>query len=390
MKPIKILCILLLALPSVGWANWNWRNNLEFDPQYRHLNEKGIGSKSDVADIFGLFNSDLQWSSGRHWTIEVKPEIRSVASPGVSQSFPNQISVQTSRRALNFRRELWKSSVSEGYVDMDRFNVDYTFNSSEIFAGRKPITLGVLRFFPVWNKLTLPLIFQPGPEWIENPDVIGASVQSGKMSYRLIGSRGDNAQIDDLALLETRYFGQGFELQAIAGSWWQHTSLGFAAAVDALGSTFRLESLWLGAYDNEPSQWQLGLGAERALTAKWTMNVEALYQSAGLNNSEDLTSLPNRFMSLPGKYYLLPYFSYQLNLLWLLHFGALMSFANYVSCMGLVGFERSLSDNTSLALKIKWPIGASRSEFGAEHVLIPPQGQFGVASTALLQLQTTF
>jgi hypothetical protein len=378
----------LLASPVLSWAGWNIRNNLELAPQYRHLNQHGFSDDQDVIDFFGMLNSDMVWSA-KSLSIEAKPEIRAVQSKYVQGATNNAVSVKTSQRALHSRFTLAHEKEFESYLDFDRLNLKYTFTNGEAFAGRKPVSLGVLRFFPLWNKLTLPLIFQPGPEWIENPDVVGANYQLGRFNYRAFASRGNTAQVDDIVLGEVRFFGKGIELQALGGYWWQHTAIGIAAAIDAFSSTIRLESLYLGEFRNEKSQVQIGVGIERAIDAKWTFVTEALYQSAGVEDFKNLTSPPNRFMALSGKSYLLPYFTYQMNPLWILNFGALAGFSGEMSYVAIGGFEHSLNDNTSLNLKVKWPLGSRGGEFGDQRIDVLGRTA-GMSSTAFLQLQTTF
>jgi hypothetical protein len=70
--------------------------------------------------------------------------------------------------------------------------------------------------------------------------------------------------------------------------------------------------------------------------------------------------------------------------------GFLAGLAGETSYVALGGFEYSVSDNTSLNLKIKWPVGSSEGEFGDERIQAPFGRSLGMSSTALLQLQTTF
>lgn len=349
-----------------------------------------------MIDGFGWLSSHVEWSEGE-WFAEAKPEVRAVASPGVMNAPPEAVTARLSRRLLNIRRLLTRNEGGEAYFDFDRLNVRYRYENGDVFVGRKPVSLGVLRFFPVWNKLTLPIIFQPGPEWIENPDVIGGSYTQGQFSHRLFASRGEQAQVDDLVMIESRYAGQGFEVQLLLGELWQHIAMGLAGSVDAFEASLRFETLWIEPFRDERGQAQVGLGFERALDEKWTIVTEALYQSEGQTDTRVRISpfgvpqpAADRFQVLSGRYYLLPYVSYQVHPLWLLRAGVLAGFGQRLSSVVLTGFEHSLSDNTSLILKVKWPLGPSDGEFGAERVRDPLGRTFGMASTALLQLQATF
>jgi hypothetical protein len=242
----------------------------------------------------------------------------------------------------------------------------------------------------VWNKLTLPIVFEPGPEWVENPDILGTSVQLGSVAYRIFAVRGDEPKQDDLVLGEARYFGTGYELQALGGYWWEHVAGGVAGSVDLWGHTFRTENIWIDRRKNEPSQFQNGVGAEAALSEKWTLVTEAFYQSAGLADLKNQKNPPNRFMTLSGRFYALPFVIYQLHPLWKLNGGCVVNMDNETSYIGLGGFEYSAGDNTTLTLKIKWPFGSPEGEFGPRRLEDFSGHTVGLTSSAILQLQTVF
>jgi hypothetical protein len=389
----KIALASLLSCPvGAARADWSVRSSVELSPQLRKLNQHGFGNENDVTDTFALATSHLEWSEG-NWFVEIKPEVRAVMSKGILASVPTGVSAQTTRRLLNARRTLVHDSGnpgSEASFDFDRINFRHQFGSGEWYLGRKPLSLGVLRFFPVWNKLTLPLIFQPGPEWIENPDVLGVLSQSNSMTYHLFASRNGEPSVDDLALMTARHVREGYELQFLLGSWWLRSAAGVAGAFDSHSATLRFESIWVSQYANETAQAQIGLGFERALDEKWTMVAEALYQTAGLDDLGNSTAPPSRFMSLSGRTYFLPQLSYQIHPLWQLRAGVLTGFAKSSSAIAMGGFEHSMSDNTTLTLKVKLPFGAEKGEFGPERVTAPFGRKLGMSSSALLQLQSTF
>lgn len=384
-----ILISVLMFSFAAQAAEWNLRTTVEVDPQYRHLNQQRIVEKNELWESYGLVNSHLEVTEGSFF-FEAKPEIRAITREG-KQNPLSMLSVKTGQRVLDSRRTLYEERESEAYFDFDRLNLRYTLSGVEVYAGRRPLTLGVLRFFPVWNKLTLPLIFEPGPEWIENPDIAGASVQIGAFSYRLFASRGERPQVDDLVLGEVRYFGTGYEIQALAGYWWQHSAAGLAGSVDVYDNTLRFESLWISSRKDEVAQGQIGVGLETALNDKITLVTEGLYQSAGLDEVQNVKSAPNRFMGdLAGKGYALPYVLYQVHPLWSLQAGSLIGVMESSSAIGLAAVEHSLGDNTTMTLKVKWPFGDSTGEFGSERVTDPFGRRLGLASSVMLKLQTVF
>ena len=118
----------VMALPVSGWAGWNLRNSLELVPQYRHLNQTGFAGDQDVADVFGMLNSDGVWST-KSFALELKPEIRAVQSKYVKGGTNNSVSVKTSQRTLHTRRTLAFEKEFESYFDFDRLNLKYTFTN---------------------------------------------------------------------------------------------------------------------------------------------------------------------------------------------------------------------------------------------------------------------
>lgn len=389
---LPIFALFTFGLSSAFGAEWGARHSIELSPQYRLLHQDGFHDFKEVYDVFAVVNSHFEWSRANTF-VEVKPEVRALMSRGIRQGPPAEVSAMTSPRFFHARRTLVSRPGHPGheaYFDFDRINIRQRLTHGEWFLGRRPVSLGVLRYFPVWNKLTMPLVFQPGPEWIQNPDVIGGSLQLDPWTWRAFASRSGDAGTDDLALLTARYAGEGFEMHALAGTWWLHTAAGLAAAFDILESTLRLEWLWLSHYGDEPSQSQFGLGFERALDEKWTVLVESLYQTEGLQDVSNSLTPPNRFMTLSGRYYLLPNISYQIHPLWQVRAGILSGFGTHESYVGLSGFEYSYSDNTIVTLKIKWPFGASTGEFGPERIRDPLGRSAGSSSTVILQLQSTF
>lgn len=392
---VYALSFFLLWTAKAG-AEWHLRTNLELIPQYRILNQTPPPTPDGLFDMFALVSTHLEVASGG-WFFEMKPEVRAMASRGMNDYPPPDRAVKTTPRFLDSRRTLAFNSDNEAYFDFDRLNLRYSFGEGEVYAGRRPLSMGVLRLFPVWNKITLPLLFEPGPEWIENPDVFGGSYQVGKVAFRIFGARMDqpenveNRSADNnIALAEVRFFGTGYEIQFLGGEWWEHSSAGVAGSVDVADMTFRMESIWFSRYREEPSQAQIGLGLETALGSKWTLVTEALYQSAGLDDMKNVYRIPNRFMVLSGRYYLMPYATYQMNNLWGFQLGALANADSEPTFIGIGGFEYSLGDDTTLSFRAKIPFGQDTGEFGARRVTDIYGQQAGLSTTYYLRLTTTF
>lgn len=336
--------------------------HMELSPQYRVPHQQGFLSEAQWNEFYLLMDETMQVSEG-HWYAEIKPQIRGVQSKAVSAVYPWTATSETSKRVLNSRRRLEKTADRDIEFDLDRADLRYQFTGGDVYIGRRPISLGVLRFMPVWNKLTMPLIFGAGPQWMENPDSVGASVQIDRWAFRLFGARGDRPKTDDLVLLESKYYGDTVELQFLTGSWWQHAAAGFALSTDWRENTLRLETLAINSVRDKTPLVQIGAGFESALNSHWILVAEYLHQNLGRRLGDGYgIEPPNRFMALSGRDYVLPRLSYQWGTAWNFGFGALVNVLD-PSAVALTSADYAWSDYVSLSLKIRWPLGRARSEF---------------------------
>jgi hypothetical protein len=348
-------------------AEFSRRFHLELLPQYRELNPGHAVPDDQSHELYLLIDETWQWSSGS-WYVEVKPQIRAVQSPAVAKSRPvTATAAWTEKRVLDSRRRIERSPDRDVEFDFDRLNLRYQFEQGEVYAGRRPIGLGVLRFFPVWNKLNMQLSFASGPQWIENPDSVGASWQSGRLALQVFAARtGDEPRTDDLAVAVGKYFGESVEAQVLAGSWWRHSAAGLALSKDWHDHTFRLESLGLDAVDGGRPLMQIGLGMETALGERWVVIGEYLHQNLGRSLADGYGLAPlNRFMVLNGRHYALAHGSYQWNTEWRLGGGALVNVLDPSGAV-LLDADYAWSDFTSFTLKAHWPFGRRGSEFASE------------------------
>lgn len=371
-----------LVLAHSAFAELNTRFHAEGIAQLRQLNQSGYSNDRAYSEGFLLTDLSVQWLS-QHFMLEAKPQLRGVQSPGSGEVPPLRTSAKTSPRLLNSVRLLERSPDRELYFDLDRFNLRYQLGDFELSAGRRPLSFGVLRFFPVWNKLTLPLAFNPGPEWIENPDWAGMSTQLGTYAFRVVGVRGVRAGLDDIALGEAKYFGEGVEVQALAGLWWNHFAGGVAFSRDWGDRTVRLESLFISKSPDQPSLLQLGTGLETALNSKWTANVEAFFQSY-----QQSGVISNRFVLLSSRVYVFPFISYQTDGAQRWGLGGLVNLRD-PSGMAVATFNTDVTDDLTLEVKAKIPVGRRASEFGVSRFEDPFGRTVGVPTTVYVTLSYT-
>jgi hypothetical protein len=382
-----ILWIALLSLlSSAQAASITHAFSADSVALYRNLS----GSSLDHSwDGFFVGNFRLQ-GNGEEWSWEIAPELRALASPGVAAGAgdPARISVKAPRRFLDTEIELHHENGSESYLDLDRLGFSYRAESWEAFAGRRPLSLGVLRFLPVWNKFSRPLPLAVGIPLVYSSDQLSLRWQREAASAQLLGLFGERAISDGLQIGTATWYSGGNELHALAGRWYEHPVAGLAFAGDFLDATFRLEAIhwWRrsGFAQDPEAQTQIGAGAEYAFSESLSGVAEFLY----LSKKGSLFSSDRLNPGLRSRWYGTALFQYQLSAFWQLGAGAFKNLAD-PSQFWLLRLKRSLSDHTDLAFAANLASGKEGSEFSRRSYTLPTGGFLGATSSAQLELSFT-
>lgn len=343
---------------------------------FRELNQSRVSAYHEIGSQ--LFSVGTQFRVlGSGWLLEARPELRGQAGHAVAlpDQDPARLSLRPPDRLLRLDRRLYSDSRAELYGSIEKLALVRSGETSELYLGRRPVSLGVLKVFPVWNKFTRPLPIGNGLNPVYSSDGAGARVQSGATSYRMIGLSGPRIGPDSVVFGETSYYGDGFEIQALGANWWQQPTFGVAGTRDWGGLTLRGELLQIGAFGPNPeSQTQLGLGGEYALDAKWTLLAEAVYYSHGASKPDDYTAqTPSKFLALRANRYGYVRASYQWNSFWNLSSGVFMNWVD--SSLYLIPkVVHSLAESADLSLEAKIPIGPDGTEFSKKLFTYFPGG----------------
>jgi hypothetical protein len=384
-KIIAAAVFICLGFTSVTFAGEsNQQFHIESFAQYRDLNQKGLMPRQEQYEGFVLTDYSYSWT-GEALFFEIKPQLRGVESPSSN--------IAPGRRWLGTRRTVVAESDKQLFFDFDRLNLRYQWSNFEMYAGRRPMSLGVLRLFPVWNKLTLPLIFEPGPEWIDNPDGLGIRGSVGPLDIRFINLQGENPREDAIRMAEFKFAPASVELHFLLADWWQRTAFGAAMATDLWDATWRLEAIRFSEKDSDPTlnptitQW--GAGVERALGTRFTVSAEYLQQSLcrDLHSGYGVTTL-SRFQVLNGCRYFFPYLDFQVNSAWKTGAGVLANLSD-PSFFAIYNLEYIWTDNLSILLKAKWAFGSERREFGSKRYQDVLGNEAGAQSTIFAGLSYT-
>ncbi len=327
--------------------------------------------KNKTQQNYYLFANSRWTFSKASWAVEVQPEIRAVQSSS-SLSVDMRQSVRNPNRLMDLHHKVSSGDKQEAVTDIERLNFQYRFDTAQISIGRKPISLGVLSTFPVWNKFSRPLMTDYGPLRVFNPDQIVARYQAGDYLFQAIDIESRNARTEDAArLAEVAWFGDGAELHAIGGMWWKSATFGVALVKDLEGTSFRMEEISF-ADDGV----QLGAGAERAFTENLSAVVEFMYLQNGAAQKRDYNKIPrSRFRPLIASEYGYIRIDYKLTALLTLQAGDIwnmIDLSNFVNAKAIY----SAANDLEITGELRMPTGDDKSEFS--HKVLPVQGLLGV------------
>jgi hypothetical protein len=344
--------------------NGSWIEQAEV----RQLNQNGLSNVTNTQDLYTLIDLRNKIHESA-FTFRVDPELRGLWSQAVSlkPTDPAYLTVNSPPRFFNFQRTLASSSDALYVVDLDRIDVSYSLDNAELFAGRRPIGIGVLRAFPVWNKFTKPLPTISGYPLVFNPELAGARYQFESVAAQAFQIRGAT-MADTVSLAEVGYYGDLFELHALGSYWWQEWVVGAAAVANIGGVTFRDELLYIDIDSNVTNQLQNGIEAEYVFDPKWSGLLSVLIFSRGARSVNDYSlESPTRFTSLRAfaygflsvGYKVTPYFN--------------LSVSDTLNCVDLSNYvlvkaTYSASQNIDLYLDFNFPVGRDYGEFSAHAI----------------------
>lgn len=369
--------ILFFATAITGPAradNWNFDRVSEVSifPTYIHLPSLLNANPSEQEDVY-LFVNTRVTGANRNFSFDIQPEMRTMEGSKDLLS-PMRVDVQSPNRLMSLNSKLNSSPRNETVLDLERLNVNYRVGSAEFSLGRKPVSLGVLSVFPVWNKFTRPLIVDFGPLRTFNQDQASVRYQSGAWMFQAIDI--EERTVERATRIgEITWYGDGFEIHFLGGEWWQSGAFGVAAIQDIKGFSFRLEEISFSG-----DGVQLGAGVERALNEHWSFLGEYLYLERGDSSTDQYLVVPlSQFRPLLAKNYGFVRFEYKQGQLWTFQLGSLINFLDRSELLN-PNVRYSLSNDTDLSLEGRLPIGADKAELS--RALMPTQ--------LLLGLRTAF
>lgn len=388
LKLLPLLGTLLLGVPSARAVEFRAKFDLQTNGIYRNLSQSGFSQASSVLDGIAFFGSQVMLSSDR-FEFEARHELRSVF--GDTPSYPPgdlaRLNVRSPERFMRAERTLVDSRGAEVVSDVERLRASYTFAEGEVWVGRRPISLGTLSFFKVWNKFTRPVSGQFGPVIVYGSDGFGASYQAGDVSFKGVSLYGPT-QENDAHLLESAFFGSFGEIRLLGGKWWDRAAAGVALSKTVFDWMLRFESLYLKGGGS--SETQIGLGIDGAINADFALMLETYYQSVGAIDTSNYTLFdPSPFTSLRARFYSIALLSWQASTLWKFGFGDLVNGVDGGQ-IAILKLTHSLSDNVELLGEMNIPFASDGAEFSKRTFDFGDGNYLGSGNQFTLGLKATF
>ena len=323
---------------------------------------------------------------------EVMPEIRSLV--GQSADLPPSdsafISIEAPPRLVNTEISLGSGPDREALLDFERLNLSYSTDNLEMYVGRKPISIGVLRIFPVWNKFSRPLPGLSNLSLIYGSDGAGARVQLGQVTLNAFSVLGPDPT-QSMYAFEPIYYGDIAEIHLLFSQWFQQTTVGMAIARNVGGATLRLEWLDIGISPSDSDrQNQVGVGIEDAFTSNFSALAEGLYQSNGATDVSQYQLLPTSpFNQLRAIGYSYVQGAYSINSYWRVLGGALTNLVDFGSIL-IARTTYALTDNIDLQAEDDVPAARDNAEFSSHAFYFSDGSYIGVNTQVTAGIHLVF
>lgn len=384
MKLLLILSSFFFLNAEAAELNSSFSNEAKLYFSAKSLNQN-LEPINNSIDLILLASTHAILEAG-NFRFEAKPELRIISGDNnsLSTNNPALIHLESPLRSYETRFHLGDPpDKTILYGDWEKLNLSYAFDQLEVFLGRKVISLGVMKYFPVWNKFSRPL---PGVTLIPiyfGSDGFGGRVQLEKWSiqaHQLFYNLG----AEHISTLQVTHYGDFADLHGLFGNWWNETVYGLGATKDIWEATLGVE------FFHYRNQFQLAFSFDRALNEKISLNIETLYQSEGVSSSFDYNPfLLSRFRNLQASFYSWIVGQIQLDALWKGSIGGLTNWIDQGSALNL-GITYSLGENFDISADSLFSLARENAEFSTQSFQFNDGSKFGMPTQLVVHLDWTF
>ena len=383
--------VLLSVSPAAYGAEAKLTHDFLLSGAYKSYHLQETAAYDWTAEFFGAYNPELTWFSPR-WKLAIQPSLMYLASPGLSISSPlaaNQ-GLRSRRDVNRLRNILVDTDERQMSTDIDVLYVEHTWGRHSQTLGRRPLGLGTVKYFSVWNRFSPNILSDLSGYRTENPDY--AELKYSGDAFGVSGSYvfgGTNRT--SAALLNPKLSFDTLEIQALGGQWWNYLAGGIALTVDLFGTAFRVETLGLQNSENTGERdFHLAAGIDRALTSWLSITLEGNYFQNGAVRVENYNRhAANPFQSLLADKYGFGFLDFQFGTFWTGGLGALVNAVDG-SMLAIFKLRWSATENVDVFAQGFVPSGGSNVEFGVQSDYYDPDFKTGPVQPISLNLKATF
>lgn len=329
-----------------------------------------------IARLTGRFGFAGSWRMEGHATLTLlSPPAAGVASLADARG-PEFLNLQTT---------LADGESATLSAAFDRLNLQGDLGGARMVVGRQSITWGVNYFWPSLDLFSpfapqrIDRDYKPGVDAIRLILPVGAFSQIEAVGAVLGSSRSRDGALGVL----TRFHLGRVDAGLMAGSFHRDRVAGAFFTSDIGGTGFRGEAAWTESADPEDrlrdrrSFWRGSVGADRMLTPRVTLTLEALWNGYGMSDPADYIQLIEADRVLRGevnalgRYYGGASIGWQVHPLWTLNHAFLFN-AGDPSALWIPSASWSTSNETEMLLGAQVGFGSGleretipRSEYGA-------------------------
>ena len=375
-------------VPKVALAiNVSQKTEFELQTQHRIFNSDSSTRETSMTDQYFIGRTTFQFDPSPSYGVEFQPELRALYTRGRELSATDPAALDLPEADRLVPRELMYV-VRDDFVatlNIERLNASYRFNEGSFLVGRRAVTLGNFRTLVILNKFSAAPLQSVGYPFYFGQDGATWTYGGAVHQFRAISILGERRE-RDAHLLEWKVGGNGFELQALGGKWWNRMAYGFAPTLDVGGGSLRLEVLTVP--DDEMTQ--AGLGFERALGESFKFIFESLYQNLGARDASEITlASPSPYMIFRSRMIGLGQLEYAGLSYWNFSLGLARSFSDG-SLIGAFRTQYSVSDYCDVYFDSRVPITESQGEFSTYSLSLPGGRSVGQNTYASLGLKIFF
>lgn len=373
---------------SASAVDFQTKFDIQANGVYRSLSQQGFSDAASMGDGL-LFLGSQVIATSDSFELEIRQEFRSVFgdTPSYRSGDLARLNIFSPERFIQMERLLVDTNGINLISDIERLRASLVFPEGEVWVGRRPISLGILSFFKVWNKFTQPVLGLFGPTLIYGSDGFGGSIQAGEVSFKGVSLYGP-APEDDSHLLEGAWFNPFAEIKILGGRWWDRTAFGLAFSKTVFDWMLRVEGLYLGG--SLRPETQIGVGIDGAINSNFSLLVESYYQSIGAMDTSAYTiSDPSRFTNLRARYYSFALLNWQMNSLWKSGLGDLLNGVDGGQLF-ILRLNYSMSDTVEVLSEINLPVANDGGEFAKRTFAFKDGSYLGSGSQFSLGLKASF